>query len=202
LDQINFSVRERKELQLPNWANNIFTVDEESAGFYGMYNGQKIAVLSFQLHHSDLVLKPDFPILIHELLSGLIDTGLIKNNKVLSGEAVSFNTITEGSALTVIHPNEREEDIPLRFPMKDYTNTDQTGVYQVQQTVNNELKEALFVVNFPTEQESYADTFILEGASNTLEKNTPRGRLDLKNYLILAILLVLLLEWIVYIKKY
>ncbi|MFP4698270.1 MAG: vWA domain-containing protein [Eubacteriales bacterium] len=202
LDQMNFYINKYKSVEEPSWSKSFLEVNGGSAGFYGQNKGQNIMVLTFDLHETDLVLKPEFPMLMHNIMTELMNVRLLKKVNFKAGEAVSFNTISEGGSIKVISPNGKEEEIPLRFPIRDYLGTEKTGLYKVEQTISEGLIESYFVVNYPTELESSTNNVTIE--DNMIKENNqlPQRNLDLTMYLIIGLLLIICVEWIVYIRRY
>ncbi|MBU5590384.1 VWA domain-containing protein [Clostridium sp. MSJ-4] len=198
---LKFAIKNYKNLEKPNWAEGFLKVEENYLGFIGELNGKAIGVIGFDLHNSDLTLKAEFPILMHNIVGGLINRGMLYKHSFKSGEEVQINPRVDGEEVKVKNPKGEEEIIPLRFPLKSYKATYYTGVYQVSQNIGEEIIKTSFTVNFPTDTESS-----MENEESSIENvkgnNLLKGGLNLRIYLILLALVIILIEWILYIRGY
>ncbi|TCT15555.1 von Willebrand factor type A domain-containing protein [Natranaerovirga pectinivora] len=200
IDRMTFSVREIKAIDNKNWMNTFLTLNNANAGSYGEVNGQKVVILPFDLHDTDLVLKPEFPILIHNILDYLVEDGILTYYKFTAGDEVGLNPNTHGSQIEIETPSGNKEIVPLSFPMKPYTNAQKVGVYTAAQWVEDEKVEEYFVVNFPSYKESRVESIVIQDNFSRNNEIT-LGILDLRKYLIIALLIFVLIEWVVYIVE-
>lgn len=198
-----FGTAEAKEYERPLWADSFISSGNGCIGYFGENSGRRIAVLGFDIHHSDLALQAEFPILISNLMDYMMVSGMVSEPYYETGDKIVFNGNLNGSDLTVTTPEGAKTTLTAAVATSAYTDTGQAGVYTVSQTVKGEEKQELFVVRFPVEQESHqngeaADETETIGAD---EKNLTGGR-DLRNLIILLILLALAVEWIVYVRQH
>ncbi|TCK98695.1 von Willebrand factor type A domain-containing protein [Natranaerovirga hydrolytica] len=198
IEMLNFAVRELKNIQGTHYMDTFLQLGDEKVGLYGESDGQKIVVIPFDFHDSDLVLKPEFPILMHNIMEYLLDSNILKSHTFTAGEAVSFHAHTRGSSITITKPNGENEEVPIRFPMLDFTNTKEAGIYTATQTIEEETLTEYFVVNFPQEEKIRGEPVIMDNNQQT-QQSIRYGRMDLTKYLIMALLGLVLVEWIAYI---
>lgn len=199
----SFGASEAKEFERPLWADSFLSSDSGCVGYFGENGGRRIAVLGLDIHHSDLALQAEFPILISNLIDYMMVSGMVSEDSYETGDKIVFNGNLNGSDLTVTSPDGNKTTLAAAVATSAYTDTGRAGVYSVSQTINEEEKQELFVVRFPVEQESHQNGEVT-GESETIgkdEKNLTGGR-DLRNLILLLILLALAVEWFVYVRQH
>jgi hypothetical protein len=197
-----FNVEKHKDMVIPNWGQPIFRVNDKAAAFVGEYKNRKYAAIGFDLHKTDLVLNAEFPILMHNLSSYLVDTGLMVKTDYVCGESVEVNALSDGGDLIVDTSYGVKETIPLRYPLKNFSATYKPGIYKVTQRFGDAEKSNIFSVNFPTDKES---NISMEGKSESSKVKTAINKMSgivLQPYLIMGLIGLLVLEWIAYVKRY
>lgn len=187
----------------PIWANSFITGDNKCVGYFGETDGRRIAVIGFDIHNSDIALQAEFPILMSNLMDYMMVSSLVSGKDYIAGDKISFNGNLNGSAIQVTAPDGAITSLEAAVMTSAYTDTDQAGVYHVTQSIAGEEKAENFVVGFPVNQESHIDGDIVddEETEGSDEKNLSGGR-DLRNLLIILLLLALAAEWIVYIRQH
>lgn len=104
-------------------------------------------VMTFDLHNSDLVLRPAFPLLVSNLVHWLLPPAPTQATAVRPGEPVGLRPWPGATKVWITRPDNRRFDIPLGESVPPFTATDLTGVYKVSQQIGEETRESLFVVN-------------------------------------------------------
>jgi len=102
-----------------------------------------LAELGFDLHHSDLPLRPAFPILVQNLLTYLLPGGF-ENQVYAPGRAVTLAAEPEAKFLDGVRPDGRSTRLAQPFP--PFTDTNQEGVYTVRQQLPGGVRVSRFVV--------------------------------------------------------
>lgn len=198
-----FGASEAKEYERPLWADSFIGSGSDCIGYFGENGGRRVAVSGFDIHHSDLALQAEFPILISNLMDYMMVSGMVSEDHYETGDKIVFNGNLNGSSLTILSPDGNKTTLAAAVATSAYTDTGRAGVYSVSQTVNEEEKQEMFVVRFPVEQESHQNGEVA-GESETIgedEKNLTGGR-DLRNLILLLILLALAVEWFVYVRQH
>ena len=200
IEDLNIIIREYKNLDRPKWATSFMKIDNQSVAFFGQYNAQQIGVFAFDLHSTDLGLKPEFPVLIHNVINQMMNTGILIKNNYVAGEQVSFNPSSKGSDLTITLPDGKDLKMQLQYPMKEFNNTSMVGIYKVSQEVNNKKQTEIFAVNYPNNQEinNQVDSNIKSNNKTDISK----GYINLQIYLIITLIVLLFVEWIIYLRRY
>ena len=142
----------------------------------------------------------EFPLLMYNIVNDNVATGMLTQNVVSIGDGVQVNAKADGGLPAVVKPDKTE--VELSDYRIVFTNTDAVGVYAVTQSEDRFNGEReYFAVNFPS-QESGAEALPSANSDeNTDVKKSATADLDLKNIIIAAILLLLAVEWIAYLRK-
>lgn len=204
IESSSFAFSSVKAMDYPIWAENLLTVRDEygtaySAGFIGETDYRKVCALGFDLHASDLVLKMEFPVFIYSLMTELADTSALSAKSLYCGDTVKISALSD-NGFTLSKPKGPQKN--YSSGLLNFRDTDDPGVY-----VFNEGKpsEELFVVNFPTIESKNTTAQGINtsnpGSNFTVVDATEQGVFSYRPYIIGLILLLLLAEWILFIRK-
>lgn len=196
IDGFSFGVMETDLYQLPAWANSFLSNGEKSAGYFGEYNGRKIAVVGFDFHQSDFALQAEFPILMYQLTQYLLRQGMLSNNSYFPCESVELKNIKTGVNLEIKNPELESEIYTSNGNYISYDKTNELGFYEL---TDGEETES-FSVSFPTETESYVLPATTKETETGFVVKLAKGMVQLRNKIIYLMLALLLLEWLVYKK--
>lgn len=197
-----FNVEKQRDMVIPKWGKPILKVNDKDAAFIGEYKNRKYAAIGFDLHKTDLVLNAEFPILMHNLCSYLVDTGLMVKTDYLCGDGVEVNAQADGGDLVVDTSYGTKEIIPLRYPLKNFSATYKPGVYKVTQKFGDAEKSNIFAVNFPTDKESNINAQVSNTDSKAKTALSKMSGIVLQPYLIMGLIALMALEWIAYVRRY
>lgn len=197
----SFGVNAADIYDVPVWGTPFLQAGEDTAGFYGIYNGHRMVVSGFDLHETDFGLQAEFPILISELSGYLLDGGLTEKTSYVAGESILVHGNSSGSDLTVRCPDGSSETIPAVEAAGSYLEKQQPGIYQVSQMQGDTKKEQMFAVQFPSGSESTVETAqsMVSEQDGALEAGRA-GAMELRNLFLIILLLVMGLEWAIYVK--
>jgi hypothetical protein len=202
LDKGSFTVAEMKNMELPYWGSEMLKVNGKTAAFAGEDKGRNIAVIGFDLHKSDFPLNHEFPIFMHNLVSYMVNGDFAKKTSYYCGDSVDLNPKAEATELKVQLPSGNSDKVEVKYPLKPFENTMQTGVYKVNEKLGDKEQASLFAVNFPIDKESDIN---LQGKAiqNTEGSSISKiGGLNLQLYIIIGVLVLFLVEWMVYAYGY
>ncbi|MBJ7599151.1 MAG: hypothetical protein DLM67_22575 [Candidatus Nephthysia bennettiae] len=157
------------------------------------------AVLTFDLHHSDLPLRAGFPILAQNLLSYMLPGGF-ENQVFTPGQAVTLAAEPDARALEVTRPDGAK--VRLTPPFAPFHDTLLSGVYTVRQEVSGGTRLSQFVVQL---QDPVMSRIAPGAAPVTQEAQKirgvlPRGTIEIWPWLVGAALVLLAVEWAVYLR--
>ena len=201
LDELSFGVSSVYALDKPEWAETFLRVGDTCVGFIGKKDVQTICVMGFDFHNSDLPLKMEFPILIYNIVNECTVSGLIGETVVNAGDTVTINGKLNVKLPVVTRPDGSEQE--LSDYRMNYTNTEELGVYVVEQHQEDARVERAFAVNFPASESviTNAPSAMLTEENADAVKTTVGGMLNLRNLIILLALGLLGIEWIAYIRR-
>lgn len=207
LDDIH--ILDSARIPLPAWARPVILTDDPAGGdpiplmFAGEVDGRRVAVLAFDLRHSDLPLTIAFPLLLANLTNWLAPSQGTLAADVAPGEAVTLSlppeAVLSGQTIaTVIRPDGSRTTLDLTSGPAVFSDTFDPGIYQV----NTGSQIIRFAVNLVSPQESHlepADALPVAGieaataaaGGETTEKDWWRLLATLALGMIIA-------EWLVY----
>ncbi len=205
LKDLSFGVSKATPIDCPLWADSFLTAERDGEsyciGCYGNYEGRMVCMLGFDLHDSDLPLMMEFPILIYNILSECAGTGLLQSTSASAGSSVKINGDIDGSFPVVTLPNGKKETMTGNLTI--FTGTADLGIYTVSQQLSGETVSETFSVNFPiSESRVLHRASLSEGTDNTILENekVAMSSLNLRNLFIIIVLLLLVAEWIIYLR--
>ena len=208
------------QIALPDWARPVIVANipgqEQQAPllFVGeSIEGRRVAVLAFDLRHSDLPLQIAFPLLLANLTQWLApgSAGEIPT-QVAPGDAVTFNVPAVDSSgqavseVSVTQPDGSVARLAVDTGQVVFADTDQLGLYTINFTAldsTDQSEDALFAVNLFSPQESAIDpagSLPIVGSQTDGSQSTDeqRARREWWRPWALLALLLLTIEWLVY----
>lgn len=194
-------VNKTKIFDVPTWGDSFLKGNKGSAGFCGNYEGRKIAAIGFDLHQSDFCLQVEFPILMSNLSDYLLGGGIVDSDYFTVGDSIMLHGNSKGEDINIITPSGKTKGIEAINGVGSYFEVDEMGIYSVSQKNNDQLVEQNFASVFPCETESWvepADNMFANGSVSEVDVRT--GMLEIRNYILIVLLLLLMAEWVVYIK--
>ncbi len=199
-----FGVNQAFLYQVPNWGTSFLQVGKgsDSAGFYGIYDGRRIAAVGFDLHQTDLGLQAEFPVLISGLSDYLLNTGLTDKIAYTVGDSILLHGSTRGSDMKLLNPEGKAQTMEVSEAAGSYLQLTKPGVYEISQEQNEVWKQQKFFASFPSVLESSVESAqtMMEDSEDGVEIQTRAGALEMRNYILVLLLLLILGEWIVYIR--
>ncbi|MDO5409433.1 MAG: BatA and WFA domain-containing protein [Lachnospiraceae bacterium] len=188
--------------RVPGWGTAFLKSGNESAGFYGAYDGHQIAVLGFDLHQTDFGLQAEFPVLMSGLADYLLANGLTDRTFYTAGDSIMLRANTKGSELTLVMPDGSRRQIKAAEAAGSYLEAADTGIYQVSQELNGEVKQQKFAVGFPSALESSVESAqsMTADGENEAGRVPQAGSLEIRNVILLFLILLIMAEWVVYLR--
>jgi hypothetical protein len=202
LENTSFAVSKLRNIELPYYADKLLDLDGSTAAFVGQYKERKTAVIAFDLHNSDFVLMPEYPVFMHNIAGYLINIASGEKSVYKSGESVEINPMPDAKSALIESAANKQYDVEIKYPILPFENTEEIGIYKLVQKLEKEEIQSLFAVNFPADTES--NTRAQQTSQNTeLEdaKAFITGR-RIATWLIVLVMLIAAVEWVVYIRGY
>ncbi|MDD6208261.1 MAG: BatA domain-containing protein [Clostridiales bacterium] len=209
LEGFEFGVNEYWQMSVPKFSKSFLITEDgkkASVGFYGSDGTRNIGVLGFDLHQSDLVLQTEYPVMMYQLLEKLTTRKFIPNPVVTAGEEVTVYPSLEGT-FRVTDPEENEGELVDNGVSKTYGDTAYAGIYHIS---DGQGESKSFGVNFPASSESCIDR---SGENNTGKEQggstqakseaqlAAKTSIPIRPVLLGMILVLLLAEWIIYVRQ-
>jgi hypothetical protein len=202
VDTANLHVRQARAIELPPWARPLIEAEGGPLLFAGETGGRRVAVLTFDLHDSDLPLQVAFPILLSNLFDWFAPAQLFDAPAGLPpGQPLAIRAPADATVLVVIRPDGSEWRAPVAAGALNYAETEQLGAYTVRATTPAGVVEQQFAVNLFAPEESDIrprDTITVGTAPVGTAPGGATGQREIWPYLAAAALVVLALEWWVY----
>ena len=178
LSSFAIGVNKTNLYEVPDWGTGFLWAGEQCAAYYGEHDGIKTVVVGFDIRESDFPLKAEFPVFMANAIRFLGDTSLLADNVYEAGETVLF------------HPQADFDVDSLRAETK------KAGLYEA---AAGDITEQ-YVVRFAAGSESDGRLT----AAGTVPENSYSGALvkrPLRSAVLIAVLLLLALEWILYVRQ-
>jgi hypothetical protein len=195
----DFVISKIKDIETPYWASTLLKVGDKSVSFVGEQKGQRIGVLGFDLHNTDFPLTPEFPIFVNNLISYLIDRDTMTNTQYNCGDSIGISALPEAEKIFITDPDKKKIELSSKYPIKPFEKSYIPGIYDITQKIGKNQVSKIVAVNFPV-SESGIDKGAIEN-NKTRSSVSSKGGINLKNSLLILVLLFLIGEWIVYIKS-
>ena len=204
IENMDFGAANLTAYVTPSWAYPFLVAGTDDGdmdvAFSGEKDGQKITVFGFDVHNSELPLKMEFPLLMYNIINDNVTTGMLTTNVVNIGDGIQINAKADKMLPVITKPDASE--VSLSDYRIVFTGTDEVGVYSVTQSEDRfSGEEEYFAANFPSSESFVESVPSMNEDQNTDVKKSASADLDLKNIVIVLILLLLGVEWIAYLRK-
>ena len=202
VDLSNLHIREAVPLHAPPEARVLLDSDQGPLLAAWEEPGRRIVAFAFDLHDSDLALQPAFPILTQDLTRWLLP-GISEGLVVRPGATIEVPLPSESITAWVETPSGQRIKVAPPFPAAPFT-VEEVGPYRViRQTVDGE-KVSYFIANLFDPEESTigpGELPLLEIQKKPITESE-RVPWELATWLVLAVLVILGVEWYVYSRGY
>jgi hypothetical protein len=192
-----------------SWGRVVVDSDGAPLLVAGERDGRRVAVLAFDLHHSDLPLQVAFPLLLSNLMGFLAPGSGAEAAQLQPGQPLALQVDESITEVRVTPPDgvtasSRDGAVQIQGGQAIYAATDALGIYTVEEFADGELlARHRYAVNLfaPGESTITAQRDLAvpqtSGASSTVSRERD-GRQEFWRWVALAALIVLVLEWLVY----
>ncbi|HNT22937.1 MAG TPA: BatA and WFA domain-containing protein [Anaerolineales bacterium] len=207
VDWSNVHVAQARQVEVPAWADTLVRASSGVLVFAGEHEGRRIAVLTFDLHQSDLPLQVAFPILFSNLMGYLIPAQAFDApDGLLPGQSLRILPQADVTQVAIASPDGQVYSLP---PAEDgilFTNTDELGVYAVNYLTANTTQDDppdadFFAVNLfePRESDIRPAPAIYVGQSSVAASAQDQvSQHELWPWVAGIGLIILMLEWWIY----
>ncbi|WP_289137956.1 BatA and WFA domain-containing protein [uncultured Brevibacillus sp.] len=175
----------------------------------GVIDGRRVVIIGFDLHESDLPLRPAFPILMQNIVTWLSPTRSAPIGSAHPGEVLSIPLTPGASERTMTYPNGQKTSITGEGTTWMMQVPDELGLYRLDEVIGSGQQSRYFAVQM-SETESdimpKAQRMGMEPQAGQLEGGekaaSSAGAMELTHWLAALALLVLCVEWRVYQRGY
>lgn len=196
---LDFSLSEARYIKDADWIEPVLLIDDNTVIGKGQKDNQKIIALGFDFHHTDFPLKIDFPIFIQNMLDYTLNIGIQEKVNILVGESLNLSILPKTEEISIVKPDGKKERLPLSLALLPYTDTEEIGVYKVEQRIGEELPISYFASNVNTQHESMYQSMTNEEREEMAQEGKKvKGERSIGNILLLLAILILAVEWVVY----
>jgi len=198
-------------IETPSWARTLVAAGDHPLLATGEIAGRRVAILAFDLHRSNLPLQVAFPILIANLANWLAPTSAVDVSSLNAdvsataglrpGTPVTLRPQVGATAIVVLMPSGRQWRVEVQDSASiPFTDTDEPGLYTVEQQVGTETVRSQFAVNLFSALESDIEPRdrIAVGTTQVRQEADLAGRREWWRWPAIAALVLLAVEWLVY----
>lgn len=175
----SFGVNQYKQIKPSGKAEVFLQTDKDKVGFLEQIGNHQVAVLGFDLHASDFALQMEFPILMNQLLGDILQGYILQETQIMAGEEYVVNQVS-------------------------YTK-EKAGIYTIEGENAEGKVEEILAVNFPSATESSLTKAVeisqKESVKAKTATNTIHNTRDLKSLIIWLVLVLVGLEWVIYLRN-
>lgn len=189
-----------------DWADELVTADGGPLLLAGEQNGRQVAILTFDLHNSDLPLQITWPILMANLMDWFTPSQSISvPNGLQVGQSLSIRPPFDATSLHFTLPDASARDLPVDRDTLAFADTDLPGLYLADIYKGDQIVQSgQFAVNlFAPEESNIApqETISLSGNVIAPALRDEVGQREFWPWAALLALIVLLIEWFVYQRR-
>lgn len=200
-----FGVNKARIYTVPSWGTGYLEQDGNCVGFYGIYDGRRIAVMGFDLHQTDFGLQAEFPVLMSGLSYYLLGGSLTEKNSYTVGDSILLHGSTKGSDLTLSYPDSSTRTLEASEVSGSYIEITAPGLYGVSQKQEGREVRQHFAAAFPSVESAVGAS--VESAEDMIQQSekvesvsTHTAIIELRNIVLILLLLLMLAEWFLYVR--
>lgn len=192
----------------PSWARALVTAEGGALLLAGEVDGRRVAVLAFDLHQSNLPLQIAFPILVANLADWLAPAGAVdlpqgtESAPLHPGAPVVLRPQVDSEQLVITAPSGQQWHYEVgEAETISFAETDELGLYTVEEQRGDEARRAFFAVNLFSEWESDItprETIAIGSEPVAGRSADQLGRREWWRWPALAGLALLVVEWFIY----
>jgi hypothetical protein len=203
VDFADVHILRARSVAVPDWARVLMAADGGPLLFAGEIGGRRVAVLTFDLHDSDLPLQIAFPILVANLIDWLSPAQVLSAPDGLQpGETLTLRPPSGATAVVINSPGGRAFAARPGERGVLFAETHELGTYAVTVSAADQvLSVSQFAVNLfePGEADIQPRDSITVGRSAvTAAEQTEMGQYEFWPWLAGVALALLFVEWWVY----
>lgn len=207
LDKLTFAVARTRIVEKPEWAETIVEYNGNPIIMEGFIKNLRILIFGFDLFETDLPLRTEFPVLISNIVNEYAPYSGITVQGVSVGDAVQFRLNPDTLKAYVYTPDGKRLPIAPPIPAEPFPDTDEPGIYTLEQIKDSGSMESFFDVNIPDEwlmeKTAYGSADSGSGTDEGYRTSVPlqKSAVKLTLPLLALAIAVLLFEWWYYANR-
>lgn len=202
VDNYQFAISQVRDMAVPIWGEVVLRAGDHPVIVAGQKDNKRVIAIAFDIHHSDIPLKPVFPIIMNNFMQWMLPSYYQDLTDVTPQEPVEFYVLPETKEAKVVKPSGEQITVAPPFPAAPFTQTDELGFYTIEQEVTEGTVYDFFAVNFPAESESglIGNDMVVNHEYIEGESSTQRVEIgyNLTWIFTLLTLIFVVIEWWVY----
>ena len=176
----------------PEWATTFMEADGKCVGYYGINGDHKEVVVGFDVRETDFAVKAEFPVFIAGSLSYLSNRSLLAQDLYQVGDSLVFNPSAEVATDEIMFTTVPAVGDAVPALMADTT---KAGLYQI---IGGDKSEYLIL---KAASAGHDGRIVAEDIKGSGTMNAVRARRSARNFLLILAILLLVVEWILYVRK-
>lgn len=206
VDFADVSILKFKELSGVEWADPLVTTGSGPLLLAGEQDGRQVAILTFDIHDSDLPLQITWPILMSNLLEWFTPSSVISvPNGLQVGDSLPIRPAFDATGVRVTLPDSSTSDLAIDRETVVFADTQAAGVYTIDILKGADvIQSAPFAVNlFAANESNIAPQPTISLSGNTIAAATRDevGQQEFWPWVAVLALAVLMIEWLVYQRR-
>lgn len=154
VEDFDFAISSIKEVSVPEWGETALKVGDKPAIIAGQKDNQRIIIVGFDIHRTDMPLKPVFPIMMNNFINWLMPFQSQETINILANEDAVLHILPETEAVNIVTPTGKDVKVAPPFPVAPFRQTHEIGFYTLAQKAAQQERYDFFAVNFPADSES------------------------------------------------
>ncbi len=189
-----------------DWADPLVITDNGPLLVAGEQDGRQVAILTFDIHDSDLPLQITWPILMSNLLEWFTPSSIISvPNGLQVGASLPIRPPLDATGVRVTLPDGSSKDMAIDRQTVVFADTQEPGLYKIDILNGAEIvQSAVLAVNLFAPNESNItpqQTISLSGNTISAATRDEVGQQEFWPWVALLALLILMIEWLVYQRR-
>jgi hypothetical protein len=205
LDFDSVNILEYRRISDVGWATPLVSAGDDPLVMVGEIDGRQVAILSFDIHKTDLPLQISWPVLMANLMDWFSPQTVISATDLTVGDLLTIRPPLTAERVLVTQPDGTQQAVPLEGQSAIFTGTGQIGVYSLDILQGDTVSQhEVFTVNLFDPQESNIQPQAEIRVGQVTVSGDARdevGQVEIWPVIALLGLLLLLVEWIVYQRR-
>lgn len=175
----------------------------------GTIDGRRVVIVAFDLHDSDLPLRPAFPIFMQNTLSWLAPAQTAPIGSASPGEILNIPLVPGAKSRTLISPDGQRQELTVQGTSLLFQVPDQIGLYRLEEEFDTGVQNRYFAIHVHEQETNITPVTLSAGTERAAQAedqetpaSAPAGSRELTGWLAALAMLIVFAEWRVYQRGY